>query len=397
MTLKNKYNYYFYIILSLMLGVLINVSNTLSISYKEALNYFVNNSVLSIIVRFSTSIFGQNDIALRLPFILFYILSVLLLYKMSENYYKKEKDRLLSIVIFMILPGVLSSSLLVNSSVIVLFFTLLYVFLYNKNQKHPYFLLGIFLFIDNSFAILFLSLFFYSFKLKDKRLAYISAILFFLSMYIYGFDTGGKPKGYFLDTFAIYATIFSPFVFLYFVYTIYRVGIKEDKTLEWYISATALFVSLIISFRQKIYIEDFAPFVVISTPFMLKAFYHSYRVRLKRFRLGHSIMFSIVMFMLILNAGLTFFNKPLYLILEKPKRHFVYKYHFAKEIANELKKRNINFISSDNEELILRLKYYDLQEGNRYFISDKKIKNFDDSIILKYKNKELYKIYIQKK
>jgi hypothetical protein len=38
--------------------------------------YLYNSSILSIITNSSTYIFGQNDLALRLPFIIFYTLSV---------------------------------------------------------------------------------------------------------------------------------------------------------------------------------------------------------------------------------------------------------------------------------------------------------------------------------
>ena len=300
MILKNKYNYYFYSILFVLVVVLLNVSNTLSISYKEALNVFVNTSVLSIITNISIYIFGQNDIALRLPFILFYLGTVILLYKMTEDYFKNEKDRLLSITIFMFLPGVLSASLLVNSAIIVTFFTFLYIYYYERNKKHSYLLLFLFLFIDNSFAILFLALFFFALKNKNKLLLFVTLVLFGISMYIYGFDTQGKPESYFLDTFAIYATIFSPLLFIYFVYTIYRTGIKKEKTLTWYISTTALLLSILFSFRQRVYIEDFAPYVVVSLPFMLKSFYHSYRVRLKEFRKNYNIVVSLVVIMLAL-------------------------------------------------------------------------------------------------
>lgn len=107
----NKYSYYFYTILTLLFCILIFKADTsLSISYKEALNVFVNTSVLSIITNISIYLFGQNDIALRIPFILFYVASVILMYKITHNYFKYEKDRLISIVVFMLLPGVLSAS-----------------------------------------------------------------------------------------------------------------------------------------------------------------------------------------------------------------------------------------------------------------------------------------------
>lgn len=157
----NKYSYYFYTILTLLFCILIFKAETsLSISYKEALNVFVNTSVLSIITNISIYLFGQNDIALRIPFILFYVASVILMYKITHNYFKYEKDRLISIVVFMLLPGVLSASLLVNSAIIVIFCTLLYLYYFEKYKKHSYFLLLLFLLIDNSFAILYLALFF---------------------------------------------------------------------------------------------------------------------------------------------------------------------------------------------------------------------------------------------
>lgn len=405
MTNTNRYNYYFYLLLTFLVLVLLFVANTLSISYKEALNVFINTSVLNYITNISLYIFGQNDIALRLPFIILYILTVMLMYKLTDKYFKKESDRFISICIFMLLPGVLSASLLVNSAILVTFLTLLYLYYYKMTNKHSYILLILYLFIDNSFAILYLALFFYSLKnirntddLKDKEniLIWISLILFILSMYIYGFTTAGKPRGFLLDTFAIYATIFSPLLFIYFFYSIYRIGFKEKtKSLTWYISTTALVLSFLFSFRQRIYIEDFAPYVVISLPFMLKIFFHSYRVRLKEFRRNHNIAVILVLFMLSLNVLLTIINKPLYMFLPNPEKHFVYKYHFIKELAQEMKKNNINFISSDDQKLLLRLRFYGIVQGDKYFISSSEFSGYERKMTVSYYNKDLYKVYIK--
>jgi hypothetical protein len=396
-TENNKYNYYFYTsLLIIVLILLFKADSSLSISYKEALNVFVNNSVLSVISKFSISIFGQNDLALRLPFIIFYTLSVLLMYKLTENYFRYERDRFIAICMFMILPGVISASLLVNSAIMVIFFTLLYLYIYQKYNRHCYLLLIFFLFVDNSFAILYLALFFYSFKNQDKKLMYFSMIFFILSMYIYGFSTEGKPRGFLVDTFAIYATVFSPLLFIYFIYTLYRAGIKNERTLTWYISMTAMILSIIFSFRQRIFIEDFGPFVVIALPFMLKTFFHSYRIRLKEFRQTHKIAAILILSMLIINVILTFINKPLYLVLGNPTKHFVYQYHFAKELAEELKKRNINDVTCSEKELQLRLKFYNIDEGEKYFISTRPFYNFDKKIAIKYYNKELLDVYVKK-
>ena len=397
MITNNKYNYYFYTFLSILVFILLLKADTsLSISYKEALNVFVNNSILSVITNISIYIFGQNDIALRLPFILFYLFSILLMYKLTENYFRYEKDRFIAICTFMLLPGVLSASLLVNSAIIVIFLTLLYLYYFEKHEKHSYVLLIFFLFIDNSFAILYLALFFYSFKNQDKKLMYFSMIFFIFSMYIYGFDTGGRPRGFLVDTFAIYATVFSPLLFLYFVYSLYRSGVKIERTLTWYISMTALILSVIFSVRQRIYIEDFGPYVVISLPFMLKTFFHSYRVRLKEFRLNYNILAMLIVIMLSINVILTFINKPLYLILPNPSKHFVYQYHFVKELSEELKKRNIDEITMLDEQLQLRLKFYNITKGEKYFLSTKEFYNYDEKIVIEYYKQELFTVFIKK-
>lgn len=394
---KTKYDYYFYTILSFLVVVLLLKADlSLSISYKEALNVFVNNSLLTVITNLSIYLFGQNDIALRLPFILFYAASVILMYKITENYFRYEKDRFLSILIFMILPGVISASLLVNSAIIVIFFTLLYVYIFQKFNKHSYFLLVFYLFIDNSFAILYMAIFLYSLKNQDKKLTYVSIVLFILSMYIYGFATDGKPRGFLVDTFAVYATVFSPVLFLYFIYAIYRAGIKKDFTLSWYISVTAFVLSIIFSLRQRIYIEDFAPYVVISIPLMLKTFLHSYRVRLKEFRKFYNILAITIVGMLLLNVVVTFVNKPLYLLLPNPTKHFVYQYHFAKEIAEELKKRKINNIFLEDNELLLRLRFYNISEGEEYFASLKPFYNYDQRITINYYGMDMFSIYLKK-
>lgn len=393
----NKYSYYFYISLVFLVFILIlKVDLSLSISYKEALNVFVNHSVLSIITNTFLNLFGENDVILRLPFILLYAMSAVLMYKITDGYFKYEKDRLISIFIFMLLPGVLSASLLVNSSILVIFCTLLYLYYYKKYDKHSYILLLILLFVDNSFAILYLAVFFHSFKKDDVKIKYFSALLFIISLIIYGFSTEGKPKGYLVDTFGIYATIFSPALFLYFLYSIYRSGINKEYSLNWYISVVALILSFAFSFRQRIYIEDFAPYVVISLPLTIKTFLHSYRVKLKEYRKFYSTLAIFTIFMLMINVVFTFFNKPLYLYLTNPTKHFAYEYHTVKELAYLLKKAGINEISSNDKELLLRLRFYNINQGNKYFLSTKKIGDFDDILTVDYYGKTIIRIYVKK-
>jgi len=395
-TKQKLYNYIFGITLGIFFIVLIFVANSLSISYDEALNVMVNKSVLSYITKPSTYIFGHNDISVRLPFILLYVGSVVLMYLLTKDYFSKEIDRLINILIFMFLPGVVSASLLINSSIVVIFCTLFYLYYYKLYNKHNYYLLVLFLFVDNSFAVLFLALFFYSLRKNENRLLVISLILFGLSMYIYGFEASGKPKSYLLDTFGIYASIFSPLIFLYFFYSLYRVGIKGPHSIYWYISITGLIFSLLFSFRQKVYIEDFAPYVVIALPIMLKLFLHSLRVRLPEFRKLHYNIVKITLFLLFINTLLLIYNKPLYLILDRPQKHFAYNYHFAHEIAEILKKNNINNVRIYDKKLQKRLEFYGINRGDDFLVSLYNPLSYDYRFTITYFKKELLHIYVQR-
>jgi len=378
-----------------MVGVLIFVADTLSISYKESLTFFNEVGLLNILSNYSTMLLGQNNIALRLPFILFYALSSIIMYEITKDYFKNETDRLLSTVLFMVLPGVISASLLVHNTIIVIFCILLYLYYYKTYQTHNYFLLFLFLFIDNSFAIFYLALFFYSLRKKENTLLIISLILFGLSMQIYGFDSNGKPRGHFLDTFTIYASIFSPMIFLYYIYVMYRIGIKGTKTIYWYISVVALTFSLLFSFRQRIHIEDFAPYVVVTLPIIIKYFLHTLRVRLPQFRQRHYNWAYLSLFLLLISVVIILFNKPLYLLIQKPKSHFAYKYHFAYEISEKLKEKNINYITS-NYQLENRLNFYGVKSGKKYLVTLNETNEYYLKIPLYILEKKVLDVFVLK-
>ncbi len=369
---------------------------TLSISYHEAMIFFNSTSFIHYLIRFSSLIFGQNDFALRIPFIFFHILSTILLYKLSKQYLKRKGDRVFSVVIYLLLPGTNSAALLVNSAEIVIFLSLMFIYLYqSKRNIIAYLVLSLSFLVDNSFSIFYLSLIFYSLYKKDNILLYFSLILFGISMYVWGFDTGGKPKNYFIDTLAIYSAIFSPLVFLYFFYTEYRILIKEKKSILWFISFVAFIFSLLLSFRQKIRLEDFAPFAIIATPLMVRTFLSSYRVRIPELRRWHKLFFIIVFGSLLINFVLIYFNKPLYLVLTNPKKHFTYRYDFAKEVAKRLKSMNINRINIANRAFALRLKFYGIEDKGEYLLTYNKLKN-SKSVTISYYNKPIFQVFVSK-
>lgn len=353
------------IIVLLHLCFLFYSLSNLSISYYEAQIFFDENSPLHYMLKLFTFVFGQNDLALRLPFVIFHLIGIILIYQICKDFLYKPKDKIMCIFIYILLPGVNASSLIVNNASLVILITLLFIYMYEK--KHfifSYILMILALFIDNSFSIFYLSLFFYGLYKKHTSLFVLSLILFSSSMYMYGFESHGKPKGYFLDTIAVYAAALSPFVLLYYVYCIYRIAIKEKKHIIWFISAGAFVFSLLFSLRQKLILEDFLPFAVICIPLMVKIFLNSYRVRMSKHRRKHRIFLVVVVASLLINYILIHENRILYFFYNDPKEHFAYNQQVAKELATYLHGKNITHIHVDDERMKKRLKFYGIEESN---------------------------------
>ncbi len=391
-----KENIQLAIILLLSSIFLVLETNSISISANEAEIFFHGNGIVHYVSHIFTGLLGQNDLALRLPFIILHIFSLFLIYKIGKLFLKRKVDRIFSTAIFALLPGVNSAALLVNSASLVIFLTLLFVYLYMYDYKiASYILLVLALFVDNSFSILYLSLIFYAISQKNNKLLIFSFLLFGISMYMYGFDDGGKPKGYFLDSFGVYAAIFSPFLFLYYIYALYRILIKEEKNLLWYISFVAFVFSLLLSLRQRVHLEDFAPFAILAVPLMVKVFFNSYRVRLPEFRKWHKLITVFIIGFLVINSAIIFVNKPLYLIIENPKKHFAHRYHIAKELAIKLKNSGITEINIPNQRLAIRLKFYGIKDGgDKILIQNKNSAKKEDSINIIYYGKIVGKFYI---
>lgn len=362
----------YYVFLGFATIVLFYIASGLAISYKEALLFYNDQGIVGVLARLGCGFFGNSNISLRLPFILFSLLNLILLYHLSKDYFRYSKDRLYTLVVFFALPGVLSASVLVHEAIIVIFITLVYLAWFKKFGTHNWILLLVALFIDNSFAVLFLGLVIYALWKRDKKLFIYTLLLFVASLYWFGFDSGGKPKGHFLETMGVFATIFSPLLFIYFFYSMYTVPLRKEQNLLWFVSFSALILAIILSLRQKIAIGDFAPFVVIAIPFMMKLFLHSMRVRLAEYRTKYYLGSYAVLGVLFANSLMVTYAEPLYLVLSKPQNHFAFDYHFADEIAASLKKQHINAVYCEDEELQLRLKFYGIGYSTAWRITTQK-------------------------
>lgn len=389
--------YILFLILGIDAIILFLQTSQMSISYEEALLIYESTSLLSTMVRFSLDTVANNDFGLRLVMILLHILSVLLMYLISKRYIYTERNRLWLILIFVLLPGNISAAVVVNDAGLVIFGLLLFVYLYEKlPQLVLNILLLVYSLIDISFAYLFLGLAVYYLNIKKNyNFLYVIA-LYLLTSYIYGFEISGIPTGHFLDVIGVYSAIFTPIIFIYIFYTLYRRFFTSNVDMLWFISSTALIISLVLSFRQRVSIEYFAPYLMVALPLVAQSFISSYRSRLKMYRTRYKLIFTVSFLFLFLNTVVVFANKELYTYLKNPQKHFAYEVHIAKELAEELKKRNILCITT-NEEMQLRLKFYDIGKCQLNSLVELKIDT--DKVVnvtVSYKNTPVYKANVTK-
>lgn len=390
--------YILFLILGLDALVLLLQISEVSISYDEALFLYRESSFLQLFIKFSLYLFGQNDYALRLPMIILHTLSALLLYEISKNYLLDARSRLWLVLIFILLPGVISSAILLNSAGLVIFGLLLYVYIYqNFTRFWVYALSFVYLAVESDFVYLFLSLIFFAFHTKDKKLFIVNTLLFVLSFFMYGLDITGAPNGYFLDIIGIYSAVFTPIVFVYIFYVLYRRYFTKEIDLLWFIASITLLLSIILSFRQRVDIEHFAPYVILALPLAAKTFVSSYKVRLKMFRKNYRMIFTLSLILLLLNSLVVFFNKELYLFIENPKMHFAYKMHVAKELAHELRKQKINCVKTDDA-MAPRLRFYGVYNCDSYILVENELhdKSKNNNVTISYNNKPIYKATVTK-
>ncbi len=334
---------------------------TTPISAHEAKILYTSNDVVGTLMRWGDSL-DIGFIGLRVIFLFFGFLAIGLFYELSRQYFTKSKDIYLSTLIFMLLPGIITAITLANVAIVVLPLVLLFVLFYEKGYYLllPPIMLALF-FIHEASIIFFAAVLFYSIMNKEKKLAIFS--LSFILAFVYlakGIEIGGRPSGHFVEIFGLYATVFSPLLFFYFFYAMYRIFLRGKKTLIWYISFTALAFSLLLSIRQRVHITDFAPYVMISIVLMLDVFNHAIGVRLPQFQKSYKRGFIVVMSFLSLSVFLIVGHKLVYLVLNDPKTHFAHRIYKPYLLAKELKSEGIECYDGAHGRERYQLRYYDI-------------------------------------
>ncbi|MCE3047178.1 hypothetical protein [Helicobacter kayseriensis] len=321
----------------LLLGMMID---QISISAKEAQGVLSQSQYPYIFARLFLDLFGYNDFALRLPFLFVHLCNIILIFSLSQSYLKHPTDSLLCATVYAFLPGIDITAIFVGKSVFILFFVLMLCYLHLKQYKSLFFILcTLASVIDFSFSVIFLALFLHAFRFKHNKTLIFSLCGFSLNMYFFKLPIGGSPDGHFLDTLGLLALLYSPFLFIYFVYTLYRGIIKKENNLMLYISSTSIAFSLLLSLRQEVDLLSFLPLSAVGLPIAIKDFLHNIRLRLPNFRRTYTRRFYAVLIPLICEVVILFGNKFLFIL--DPKRHFLSNFYFAKELAYTLKSQQI--------------------------------------------------------
>jgi hypothetical protein len=369
----------------------------LSISKYEANIFFFDSGALHYLLHFSSQIFGQNDFSLRLPFLLLHAVNAVLLFLISRKLVRKKVDLYGVILLFLLLPGSNSAAMVVNQAAPIICLTLIYIYISQRWIQLLVPSLILLAFLDNAFMMLIVASLVYAIVSKYRLLIASSLIALVINLYLFGVDIELKNEGYFLDIFTTYAVVFSPFVFLFFIYTLYHFWIKKRDEIEllWFVAAISLLVSLLLSLKQNISLEEIAPFALIGTPLMVINFLNSYRIRLKAFRVRYKMVASLIITTLLINTVVLFFNKPLYLLLESPDQHFAYENHFTKGLVTELKARGITGVLCDNSDLQLKLQFYGIGKDEKVQLFKGKSEKQDENIELKLYNRVIEKFYLR--
>jgi len=392
-----KSKFLLYLLLFLHFAVLIWVAWGLPIGPNEAKLYFSDQNIVSLLMHTGKNLFPDLDfLNIRFPFLIIHIINLILFFYLSKLFLKDEVALFTSFIIFLLLPGIVSSAVLATSTGITLaiYQGFLTLFL-TKRRVLGYILLSSLLFVDRSSVILYFALFTYALWRREVvDIAFMTVILG-ASITIYGINMHGKPLNHFADTVGLYAAIFSPFIFLYFFYSIYRILLKGTRDIIWYVSFTVLILSLVISLRQRVPIQDFAPFVIVAIPLMVKLFFNSYRVRLPQFRKKYFMASIFVCFVLFFNTLILLFHKPLFIILSNSQKHFASPFYYPFWCANALKKVGIKSIKVDKKELQLQLKYYGIKESSEIELHSTMCENCK-KVSIRYKNRELKSCYVSK-
>jgi len=352
----------FYAFFLFYASALFYLATTLPIGPHEAVVYYTDKKTLYLLTHFAEGYFG-NGLDFRLPFVFFGLVNVPLFYIMSKDYFQKREESYLATTIFSLLPGIITSSILVNIGVVVVTLVLAFLIFYKKKWVYAEaFIMILLLLIHDASIIFFIALSIFSAFKRDQLLFAFSISLAAISLlYFNELNISGRPSGEFMELFGLYMALFSPLVFFYFFYALYRIWLREKKDILWYISFTAFALSVLLSLRQQVIMTDFAPYVIVSVVLMILIYNRTVQVRLPQFQKMYRLGFNLVIGSLVLTTLVIVFHQSLFLIMDDKSKHFTYPFYEPYWQVKELNEIGQDCYTVTNRKVQFQLKYYGIE------------------------------------
>jgi len=352
----------FYLFIPFYLMALLQLAISLPIGSHEATIYYADGGILYTLTHLFQGVF-DNGLDFRLPFLFFGFLNILLFCKMSKHYFDNMQDSYLATTIFALLPGIITSVVLVNIAVIVISLVLFFLIFYEKKEYFGQAIsMIVLLLVHDASIIFFIALAIFSAFKRDRVLFAISILFTAISLiYFNGLKVEGRPTGEFLELFGLYMALFSPLIFFYFFYALYRIWLREKKDILWYISFVAFVLSILLSLRQQVDMTDFAPYVIVSVVLMLVTYHRTLYVRLPQFQNFYRMGFYIVFGSLLLSAVVIVFHQTFFYMLDDKSKHFAYPFYEPYWQVLELKEIGQNCYTVKNQKVQYQLKYYGIE------------------------------------
>ncbi len=312
------------------------------LSYSEANILYSNDiTIESIIAKFIYKL-TNNIIYIRFIFFLASIISLYIFSKIIKKYFITwDKYYNLSLFVYIFVPGIFLSFILINYATFPILLTLLLIYAYEKDIKILIITsLVLLLFTHSAQFVIYIALIITSFKDKRIWVLVLSLVLLIISSFISSYSIGGVPRGHLLQLFGIYSAIFSPLLFLFIIYTVYKMAIQKDRDLLMNIIISSFLLSIILSIRQQIKITDFSVFLVIAIPLSILIFKNGIEVRLKEFRRTYYLVCNIILINILIETIAITIHYPLYKYFSKKVWLIDYNIYKIQENAKKLEKNS---------------------------------------------------------
>ncbi|KIM07194.1 MAG: hypothetical protein KU38_10695 [Sulfurovum sp. FS08-3] len=334
---------------------------TIPISPHEAESLYLKKSIDTFLMNLCYP-YLEGFIAFRLPYYLFGVLNLFLFWELSRYYYKTSQERYIATTLFILLPGIVTSMILVNISVVVIAWVLIFLNAYHKNWSIVQSIaLIVLLFVHDSAIVFFISLAIYGYFRDKKYLLVVALLLVMMALWMGEYlEIGGLPRGHFATIFGLYIAIFSPFVFVYFCYTLYRLYHEKKHDIVWYIASMGLLFSFLLSIRQQVIVTEFSPYILIGSIFLYRVYSESLKVRLKIYQTTYKKVFLFTLTTLLLGTMSIFLHRPLFWLFEDKSRHFAYAIYEPYWLAQALKAQNIHCYDTKFIKKAAQLQYYEI-------------------------------------